>query len=67
MCMEPEKLASTSNEDLLKFYKRAVELQGGKGPHDIDQLSKEILRRMDSESVTGNDKTEVGDGHDEFS
>jgi hypothetical protein len=44
--MQPAELLATSNEDLLKFYKRAIELKGGKGPHDIDQLEKEILRRL---------------------
>ncbi|MBP6857759.1 MAG: hypothetical protein KBC11_00995 [Candidatus Pacebacteria bacterium] len=63
--MEAEKLANTSDEELLKFYKRGVELQGGKSPHDIDQLETEILRRM--KKVTSYPKIEVGDEHDQFS
>ncbi len=46
MCMTNAELLSTSNENLLKFYKRAVELQEGKSPYDINQLLTEILRRI---------------------
>ena len=65
MCMDATTLANTTDTDLLKHYKRAIELQGGKSPHDMDQLETEILRRM--EKVTSYPKQEVGDEHDQFS
>ncbi len=34
MCMTPEDLIATDDVDLLKFYKRAIEMKGQKGPHD---------------------------------
>jgi len=49
--MVKEKLKKTSNEGLVNFFERAIELetkQGGNGktPFDADQLKKEILKRM---------------------
>lgn len=65
MCMDTTTLANTTDEDLLNFYKRAIELQGGKSPHDMDQLEVEILRRM--RKVVSYPEQEVGDEHDQFS
>ncbi len=65
MCMDATTLANTADKDLLNFYKRAIELQGGNSPHDMNQLETEILRRM--RKVVSYPEQEVGDGHDQFS
>jgi len=67
MCLSAEELEKASNEQLLDFYKRAIELKDGKSPFDIRQLRTAILERMGSTPVLVNvSKQEVGDGHDEF-
>ncbi len=70
MCMSQSELSNTSNENLLQFYKRSIELQEGKSPHDREQLSTEILRRMNEKQSVHEPPTryrQAGDGHDEFS
>lgn len=49
MCMKPEELTKIDHENLVKFYKRAIELKGGKGPFDQEQLENELLRRLRGE------------------
>jgi hypothetical protein len=47
--MNFEELTNLENEELVKRYKRAIELTSkgsSKGPFDINQLEQELLRRM---------------------
>lgn len=45
--MSPEELSNTLDEDLMKFYKRVIQLEGGENlPYNEEQLLTEILLRM---------------------
>ncbi len=68
MCMKTEELKLTSDEDLLKFFQRSIELSDGKSPFDTEQIKAEILSRM-SKLINHptQSKREVGDEHDQFS
>lgn len=80
MCMTQKELEKLGDTELVNNLIRSVQLDSeksgnGKTPFDTNQLKKEVLRRMENfpnkvqrlKEENRHNKSEVGDGHDEFS